>query len=108
MSAQQLKEVLHSRNVSFISRFASDVPIVLISVQEKGENLMGKIGAVGQMIQSLPSKAANEFFCVPCCVGSCTRTKSLNSRALVGPYSPIRLSPFSRIQVSTILTSNWR
>ncbi|GBO39413.1 hypothetical protein AVEN_237348-1 [Araneus ventricosus] len=33
------------------------------------------------------------------------RTKPLNSRALAGPYSPIRLQPFSCIDVRTIGTS---
>ncbi|GBM35727.1 hypothetical protein AVEN_58409-1 [Araneus ventricosus] len=50
----------------------SNVPIMLTSMLEKYESLVGgKIGAVGRVIQSLRSQAANLSFCVPCCVGSC-------------------------------------
>ncbi|GBM93889.1 hypothetical protein AVEN_171366-1 [Araneus ventricosus] len=38
---QRLKEVLHSLNASLMSMLGSDVPIVLTSMQEKGESLMG-------------------------------------------------------------------
>ncbi|GBM10941.1 hypothetical protein AVEN_139277-1 [Araneus ventricosus] len=52
--------------------FGSDVPTVLTSLQQKVESLMNgcKIGALDQVIQSLPYQATNVFFFVPCCVRS--------------------------------------
>ncbi|GBM14072.1 hypothetical protein AVEN_209961-1 [Araneus ventricosus] len=42
IGAHRLKEVLHSLNASVMSVFAGDDPIVLTSMQEKGESLIGQ------------------------------------------------------------------
>ncbi|GBN55645.1 hypothetical protein AVEN_187632-1 [Araneus ventricosus] len=60
-----------SQPIAALHCFGSDVSIVLTSMQEKGESMMCKIGAVGWVIHFLPSQATNVLFCVPCCVGSC-------------------------------------
>ncbi|GBN47430.1 hypothetical protein AVEN_205538-1 [Araneus ventricosus] len=62
---------------------------------------MGQDRTVGRVIQSLPSQGTNVYLSVWGLAIS-SKNKTPNSRALVGPYSPIRLSPFSCIEVSTI------
>ncbi|GBN56179.1 hypothetical protein AVEN_82275-1 [Araneus ventricosus] len=42
IGAQRLKEVLHSINANLMRMFGSEVPIVLTSMQERGESLMGQ------------------------------------------------------------------
>ncbi|GBM93441.1 hypothetical protein AVEN_218623-1 [Araneus ventricosus] len=89
----------------------SDVPIVLTSKQEEGECLMLQDRGCrpGDPISPIPGDECLLLCLLLCCVLHYRpSTKPLNSRALVGPYSPIRLSPFSCIEVSTIGTSNWR
>ncbi|GBM19568.1 hypothetical protein AVEN_369-1 [Araneus ventricosus] len=101
-------EETSSQPVAPLHCFGSDVPIVLTSMQEKGESLMGKNGAGGRVIQFPPSQATNVFFFSPLLCGSLhyrPRAKPLNSRALVEPYSPIRLLPFSCTELSTTGTS---
>ncbi|GBM44310.1 hypothetical protein AVEN_244501-1 [Araneus ventricosus] len=75
MGAQQLMEVLLSLNASLMSMFGGDVPIVLISMQEKGESLIGQDRScrLGD-----PSQATNMFFYVPCCVRSCIIVQEQN------------------------------
>ncbi|GBL83296.1 hypothetical protein AVEN_110623-1 [Araneus ventricosus] len=88
--------------------FGSDVPIVLTSMQEKGESLRGQNQGCrpGDPISPITGDE-----CVLLCPVLCgvlhyrLRTKPLNSRTLVRPYNPIRLSSFSCIEVSTIGTS---
>ncbi|GBO41168.1 hypothetical protein AVEN_144238-1 [Araneus ventricosus] len=101
-------EVFHSLNASLMRVFGSDVTIVLTSVREKGESLME---------QDRGCRPSDPIFPIPGdeCVLLCSllcgilryrsKTEPLNSRAHIGPYSPIRLSPFSCIEVSAIGTS---
>ncbi|GBN88231.1 hypothetical protein AVEN_141710-1 [Araneus ventricosus] len=63
--------------------FGSDVPIVLTSLQEKGESLMGQARDVGQVIHCLPAQATNVFFRAPCCVGSCIIMQEQNPSRLI-------------------------
>ncbi|GBL82221.1 hypothetical protein AVEN_252408-1 [Araneus ventricosus] len=111
IGAQRLKEVLHSLNASLMSIFDSDVLVVLTSIKEKGESLMRQDRGCRP---GDPISLVQDDECVLLCpllcevLHYCPRTKPFNSRALVGPYNPIRLSPFSWVEVSTIGTSNWR
>ncbi|GBN15472.1 hypothetical protein AVEN_16099-1 [Araneus ventricosus] len=71
--------------------FGSDVPIVLTSMQEKGESLMGQNWGCWPCdpISTIPGDE-----CVLLCPLQCgvlqyrPRTKSLNRRALVRDYMP--------------------
>ncbi|GBM20978.1 hypothetical protein AVEN_87940-1 [Araneus ventricosus] len=88
--------------------FGSDVPIVLTSMQEKDENLIGQDQGCRP---GTPTSPIQGYECVLLCPLLCgvfhyrPRTKPLNSRALNGPYNPISLSPFFSIEVRTIGTS---
>ncbi|GBN58709.1 hypothetical protein AVEN_237245-1 [Araneus ventricosus] len=91
-----------------MGRFGSDVQIELTSMQEEGESLMGqdRVCRPGDSISPIQGDE-----CVLWCPFLCRvfhyrlRTELLNSRVLVGPYSSIRLSPSSCIEVSSIWTS---
>ncbi|GBN33697.1 hypothetical protein AVEN_149984-1 [Araneus ventricosus] len=80
--------------------FGSDITIVLTSMQKKGESLKGKDWGCrpGDPISPIPDDK-----CVLLCPLLCgflhyrPRTKPLNSRSLVGLYSPISHSLFRKI-----------
>ncbi|GBM74879.1 hypothetical protein AVEN_212321-1 [Araneus ventricosus] len=83
IGAQLLRKVLHRLYASLMSMFESDVRIVLTS--------KGKIGAVGRVIQCLPSEAKNVFICVPRCVVSCVIVEEQNpstQEPWSGPTAP--------------------
>ncbi|GBM08286.1 hypothetical protein AVEN_101420-1 [Araneus ventricosus] len=85
--------------------FGSDVPIVLTSMQKKVESLMGQDRGCwrGHPISPIPGDECILLSPLLCGVLHYRpRTKPLNSRILL---RPIRLSPFSSIEVSTIGTS---
>ncbi|GBO33895.1 hypothetical protein AVEN_212634-1 [Araneus ventricosus] len=84
-----------------------DVPIVLTSLQKKDGSLMGQDRGCrpGDPISLIPDDEYVILSPLQCGVLNYRpRTKPLNSRALGGPYSPIKLSPFFCIEVSTIGT----
>ncbi|GBN41725.1 hypothetical protein AVEN_233977-1 [Araneus ventricosus] len=83
----------------------SHAPTVLTLMQEKGESLIRQDRGYRP---SDPISANTNDECVllhPFLCGVLhhrPRTKPLNSRPMVGTYSPTRLSPFFCIEVSTI------
>ncbi|GBM14390.1 hypothetical protein AVEN_246559-1 [Araneus ventricosus] len=78
--------------------FESDAPT---SVQKKGESLMGQDWGCKP---GGPISPIHGDECAPLCPLLCgvlhdrPKSKPLNSRALVGPYNPIRLSPFPALE----------
>lgn len=59
--------------------FGSDVLRVGFQCREQVKVRWGKIGAVGRVIQSLPSKVMNLILCEPCCVWFCIFVQEHNT-----------------------------